>query len=114
MTLPGSNSYNLDSVHLTNIYHLAVWGAGLQQRQCEQAILHRLHSAQSMDPMLGQSSIASTELRAWPRCWAQCSEQGLDAGHSAQSEAWMLGAQSMGRMLGTVLRTRPRCRAQVL
>lgn len=40
MTLPGSNSYNLDSIHLTNIYHLAVWGAGRQQRGCESAILH--------------------------------------------------------------------------
>lgn len=69
MTLPGSNSYNLDSIHLANIYLLAVWGAGLQKRQSEQTILHCLHSAQSIVPMLVQSSTVSTALRAWPECW---------------------------------------------
>lgn len=68
MTPPGSNSYNLDSIHLTNIYHLAVWGAGRQPRGCESAILHGLRSAQSSAGMLGQSSNAVSALVPF---WAQ-------------------------------------------
>lgn len=38
MTSPGSNSHDLDSIHLTNIYDLAAWAAGPQQSRSEQAV----------------------------------------------------------------------------